>query len=269
VTRARGSVKKLAPNNYQIRIGYTENGKRREYKRQNFATKRDADNALANAQVTLGKGRAIDASRQTLGVFLDGWLDIYAKSRGVKPSTLAKTREHLRAYIVPRLGAKSMRELKPQLIARFTSDLLEGGRLNPKQDGSRELSNKTVRNIVGTLSVALAQAVEWGLLPENPCSRIDLPRKTRPELVTLSGEQVAQFLQAAHERRDPMLAIWLLVFTTGMRRGELAGLRWQDIDLVAGTATVTQTRQVLGGEVITGTPKTRAGSHDHARHLDY
>jgi hypothetical protein len=113
VTRARGSVKKLAPSNYQIRIGYTENGKRREYKRQNFATKRDADIALANAQVTLGKGRAIDASRQTLGVFLDGWLDIYAKSRGVKPSTLAKTREHLRAYIVPRLGAKSMRELKP------------------------------------------------------------------------------------------------------------------------------------------------------------
>jgi len=260
VTRVRGSIKKIAPNNYQIRIGYTENGKRREYKRNNYATKRDADIALANAQVTLGKGRAIDASRQTLGVFLEGWLDIYAKSRGVKPSTLVKTREHLHAYIVPRLGARSMRELKPQLIARFTSDLLEGGRLNPKQDGSRELSNKTVRNILGTLSVALTQAVEWGLLPENPCSRIDLPRKTRPELVTLSGEQVAQFLQVAHEHRDPMLAVWLLVFTTGMRRGELAGLRWQDIDLVAGTATVTQTRQVLGGEVITGTPKTRAGS---------
>ena len=137
MTRVRGSIKKIAPNNYQIRIGYTENGKRREYKRNNFATKRDADIALANAQVTLGKGRAIDASRQTLGVFLEGWLDIYAKSRGVKPSTLVKTREHLHAYIVPRLGARSMRELKPQLIARFTSDLLEGGRLNPKQDGSR------------------------------------------------------------------------------------------------------------------------------------
>jgi hypothetical protein len=132
VTRVRGSIKKIAPNNYQIRIGYTENGKRREYKRNNFATKRDADIALANAQVTLGKGRAIDASRQTLGVFLEGWLDIYAKSRGVKPSTLVKTREHLHAYIVPRLGARSMRELKPQLIARFTSDLLEGGRLEPK-----------------------------------------------------------------------------------------------------------------------------------------
>ena len=259
MTRARGSVKKIGPNNWQVRIGYNENGKRREYKRQNFQTKRDADDALANALVALGKGRAIDASRQTLAQYLASWLDIYERSRGVKPATLAKTREHLRAYIVPRLGSRTLRELKPQVVARFISDLLENGRLNPSGGRTRQLSNKTVRNIVGTLSVALGQAVEWGLLPENPCSRVDLPRKNRPELVTLSGEQVAQFLLTAQERRDPMLALWLLVFTTGMRRGELAGLRWQDIDLVAGTATIAQTRQVLDGEIIIGTPKTRAG----------
>ena len=129
-----------------------------------------------------------------------------------------------------------------------------------RANATPELSNKYVRNIAGTLSRALSDAVEWGLLPENPCSRVTLPRKTKPELVTLSGQEIAQFLNSAIERKDPMLAAWLLVFTTGMRRGELAGLRWKDVDFITGTATITQTRAVVGKQVLISTPKTKAGS---------
>ena len=261
MTRQRGTVTKLAKDNYQIRIGYIENGTRREYKRRGFATKREAELAKANAIVTLGKGRSIDASRQTVSVFLAAWYETYKNSRTIKPSTLETTAQHIRAFLVPRIGERTLRELKPELIAKLYSDLLAGGRINSTRKGATpELSNKYVRNIAGTLSRALSDAVEWGLLPENPCSRVPLPKKTRPELVTLSGQQIAQFIDAAIERKDPMLALWLLLFTTGMRRGELAGLRCRDVDFVAGTVTVAQTRSVVAGQVLISTPKTKSGS---------
>jgi integrase len=261
MTRSRGNITKLAKDNFQIRISYLEHGKRREYKRQGFATKGEAEIARANAIVTLGKGRSIDASRQTVESFLLSWYETYANSRTIKPSTLVTTATHIRSILIPYLGKKTLRELKPELIAKLYSDLLASGRVDStRTNATPELSNKYVRNIAGTLSRALSDAVEWGLLPENPCSRVTLPRKTKPELVTLSGQEIAQFLNSAIERKDPMLSAWLLVFTTGMRRGELAGLRWKDVDFITGTATITQTRAVVGKQVLISTPKTKAGS---------
>ena len=166
MTRQRGTVTKLAKDNYQIRIGYIENCTRREYKRRGFATKREAELAKANAIVTLGKGRSIDASRQTVSVFLAAWYETYKNSRTIKPSTLETTAQHIRAFLVPRIGERTLRELKPELIAKLYSDLLAGGRINSTRKGATpELSNKYVRNIAGTLSRALSDAVEWGLLP--------------------------------------------------------------------------------------------------------
>ena len=109
MTRQRGTVTKLAKDNYQIRIGYIENGTRREYKRRGFATKREAELAKANAIVTLGKGRSIDASRQTVSVFLAAWYETYKNSRTIKPSTLETTAQHIRAFLVPRIGERTLR----------------------------------------------------------------------------------------------------------------------------------------------------------------
>ncbi len=128
-----------------------------------------------------------------------------------------------------------------------------------RKNATPELSNKYVRNIAGTLTRALSDAVTWGLLPENPCANARLPKRVKPELNTLGGDQIAQFLNAATQRRDPNLALWLLVFTTGMRRGELAGLRWCDVELLAGSVTIAQTRTVINGQTIIETPKTKAG----------
>ena len=259
MTRPRGTIYKRN-GQWAFRIGYLENGLRREYKRQGFATKAETELAKANALSALGKGSSIDAARQTVEAFLISWFDIYSKSGKIKPSTLLSAQTHIRVYLVPRIGAMSMRKLKPAIIAKLLSDLLVGGRVNATiKNATPALSNKTVRNIAGTLTRALNDAVLWGLLPSNPCANVDLPRKDRPELQTWNGQQIAQFIETAETRNDSLLAIWLLALTTGMRRGELAGLRWRDVDLVASTVTVTQTRAVVAGKIVVGTPKTKAG----------
>lgn len=261
MTRPRGTIRKLANGKFQIRLGYIDRyGKRREYKRQGFDTKREAENAKAEAIVTLGQNKSVEASKQTLAAFLATWFETYKNSRTVKPATLETTAQHIRAFIVPRIGKLSLRNLNPQNIAKFYSDLLSAGRINLTNKGATpELSNKYVRNIAGTLNRALEDAKSWGLLPNNPCGEVKLPKRVKPELKTLGGNQIAQFINAATQRQDPNLALWLLVFTTGMRRGELAGLRWRDVDFLSGSVTIAQTRTVINGKTIIETPKTKAG----------
>ena len=260
MTRPRGTITKLANGQFQVRLGYSDRyGTRREYKRR-YATKREADNAKAEAIVTLSQNKSVEASKQTLEAFLITWYETYKNSRTIKPSTLETTAQHIRAFIVPRIGQLNLRKLNPQSIAKFYADLMSEGRINlNRKNATPELSNKYVRNIAGTLTRALSDAVTWGLLPENPCANAKLPKRVKPELNTLGGDQIAQFINAATQRKDPNLALWLLVFTTGMRRGELAGLRWRDVDFLTGSVTIAQTRSVVAGQTIIETPKTKAG----------
>lgn len=260
MSRPRGTIKKLANGRFLVRLGYLDRyGKRREYKKV-CETKRDAEQVKAEAIITLGRNKSVQASKQTVEMFLAAWYETYKNSRTVKLSTLETTAQHIRAFIVPRIGKLTLRELNPQNIAAFYADLLACGRIHSTYKGATpQLSNKYVRNIAGTLRRALEDAKSWGLLPDNPCSTAKLPKRVKPELKTLGGDEIAQFIHAATQRQDPNLALWLLVFTTGMRRGELAGLRWRDVDFLTGSVTVAQTRTMINGETIIETPKTKAG----------
>lgn len=260
MTRPRGQIVKLPNGKWQIRIGYTENGQRRYYKRSGFDTKEAATYELSKQLVTLGKGRSIDASRQTVEMFLVSWYDIYSKSGKISAAQLRSVQTNIRAYLVPRIGQVPLRKLKAQTIAGLLADLLAGGRIHAHYQGaSPQLSPKTVRNIGATLSRALTDATKWGLIPSNPFENVDLPRKTRTELTTWNGQQIAHFIATAYRQRDPMRALWLLALTVGLRRGELLGLRWSDIDLDAGVIHIEQTRQSVGAKIVTKPPKTRAG----------
>ena len=210
MTRPRGTIQKLASGKYLLRLGYLDRyGKRREYTRR-YDTKGEAESAKAEAIITLGKNKSVEASKQTLEAFLVLWYKTYANSRAIKPATLETTAQHIRAFIVPRLGKLTLRKLDPQNIAEFYSDLLSGGRIHSNyKNATPELSNKYVRNIAGTLSRALEDARKWGLLPDNPCAEVVLPKRVKPELKTLGGDEIAQFIDAATQRQDPNLALWI------------------------------------------------------------
>jgi integrase len=116
---------------------------------------------------------------------------------------------------------------------------------------------KTIRNIHGVLSKALADAERWGLVGRNAARLADVPAVARPKLRVWSPEQTRAFLAAVVN--DRLFAAWLLAATTGMRRGELLGLRWEDIDLEVGVVRVTQARVRAGNHVVAGEPKTARG----------
>ena len=262
MTKQRGSLF-YKQNSWGYQVGVTVNGKRQRYKKQGFATKREAEQALTKQLTLLDGGRYTGAGKQTVAQFLASWLTDYERSGRVKVTTLASVTQHVDKYLIPHLGEVQLSKLTPNTVARFYSELLNNGRRKKNTVKGVGLSPKTVRNIHLTLSQALKDAVRWQLVPNNAASAADLPRYERPALNVWDDQQVGQFFAYVEKVNDPLAALWRLLFVTGMRRGELAGLRWQDVDFVEGRIYVIQTRTIANDHVVISSPKTTAGK----RHL--
>lgn len=239
-----------------FRHQWRENGVRRSVRGSGFPTKAAAQAAYRKAVRDLDEGRSVTASG-TLAEFLEWWLDIYARSGKVKHSTITAVRGHVEKHIVPRLGSKALAKLSSTDVARFSADLLSNGEVRHKS--GRGLNPKTVRNILGTLRKALDDGVKHGLVSRNVATNIDLPKWNRPEIEAWTEQDVVRFLTYAAESRDYLGPIWLLLANTPLRRAEICGLRWADVDLVEGLVHIRTTRLDVQGTVYEDTPKSRAG----------
>jgi integrase len=122
---------------------------------------------------------------------------------------------------------------------------------------ARRAGPKTVRNVHGVLHAALRDAVRWGYLARNVADAADLPKGMTPQMRVWSPKQLRAFL--AHVRAGELYAAWMLFTTTGMRRGEVAGLRWADVDLDTGRASPRRPRVVVNYDVVVSEPKTAKG----------
>jgi integrase len=170
-----------------------------------------------------------------------------------RPSTWDSYRMAVERHIVPSLGGMPLQGLTPAHLTAFYRTLLDDGR----RDGRGGLAPKSVRNVHGVLHAALRDAVRWGYLPRNVAAGADLPKGMTPEMHVWNPEQLRVFL--GHVRDDSLYAAWLLLATTGMRRGEVAGLRWIDVDLDAGRVSPRRPRVVVNYEVVVSEPKTAKG----------
>ena len=241
---------------YGYRFTYRENGHRLTAAKQDPRWSRaDAVRERNAARAEIDAGRGGRAVTVTTAAYLATWLDLYERAGRRKSSTIESARMIVEKYLTPRIGGVLLRDLRRTTIERLYADLLETGRIH----GDGGLSPKTIRNIAGVLHKALSDAVRRGQLAANPADDIDLPRWERPDLEVWDTKQVGQFLSHCATTKDPLLAVWRLILATGMRRGEVCGLRWNDVDLVDGTVTISQTRVKAGSTFIMATPKTRAG----------
>ena len=246
---------------WRFRISYTDaNGDRRWITEAGFQSKREAQNAERHAKVRLDASRAVISGRTTVADYLGAWFDTYERSQSRKPTTVDATRLHLDRYLLPRIGHVPLHELTPAVIANLYADLLANGRTG--KNGAGGLSPKTVRNIAGTLHKALADGVRRETLSRNPADAVDLPKVRRTEPQAWDSDQMQTFLAHLAATRpvgDPDATAWRLMLATGMRRGEILGLRWDRVDLVGSSLVVDNTRVMTRAGVIDTTPKSEAG----------
>jgi len=241
---------------YQFRFSYQDGTGRVHVRQQGFRTKAEAQRAEVSARSKVNGGSGYRLGTGTVGDYLGHWLDRYKSAGKVKPSTLWNADVHVNRYLVPRIGDLQLRKLTSTVIAKLYADLLTDGIIKPTAT-RKGLSPKTVRNIGGTLHKALSDGVKWNILSTNPADAADLPRWDRPDPDGWNVDEVGQFLNHV-AKADPFhYALFRLMLLASLRRGEVLGLRWQDVDLVFNRVSVVQTRTAVNGRVIVGTPKSR------------
>jgi integrase len=188
----------------------------------------------------------------TVAAFIDDWL---AGRNKLRPSTLASYRDILEGRVIPRLGALRLDRVRPKHIADMLDDLKERGGRNPRRGPG--LSDKSVRYTLSTFATALSDAAKQGLISRNPADHVDRPRAARKEMRWWSVDEARKFLDYA--AGDRYVALWTLALTSAMRRGELCGLKWPDIDFDAGRLAVRRTLVSVKYQIRWSEPKTRAG----------
>lgn len=209
-------------------------GKRRRIGRNFKGNKREAEKEMVRLMHELETGAFVEPARLTVENWMRQWLE-QAKLR-LAAKTHYRYVQLVESYIIPNLGQVELTNLKPLHIQRMYAQLLEGGRRDGRPGG---LSSTTVRHIHALLHSALKVAVKLQVMRHNPADAVDAPKMSHPEPQVFTEEQVARMLEAARE--TPHYVPLLLAVTTGMRRGEIYGLRWQDVDLDEGVITVRQT----------------------------
>ena len=248
----RGSIRKRG-NKWAVIVeaGRDENGRRRQRWHSGFNTKRDATAALTEILSRMQRGEYVTPSKRPLAHFLVEWLE--GQRTHLKPGTWQSYKTNVDAYIIPKLGTLTLQEITPAALAAFYADLQRNGRRS--REGG--LSARTVRFTHAILRRALSDAVDWNLLSRNPVERVKPPKHSTPEMRTWSAEELRRFLD--HVRTDRYYAAWRLAAMTGLRRGELLGLRGRDVDLDAGRLSVTQTLLSVRNKLLYSTPKTKKG----------
>jgi integrase len=246
----RGHIRKRGTSwTVVVDTGRDEQGRRQQKWQGGFRTRREAQAALTETLSRLDHGTFVAPSRQTLADYIPQWL---AAHRGkVRATTYASYERNLRTHVIPQLGSRQLRSLTPALLNGFYADV-------SRRDGRGALSPRTVRYIHMILRRSLADAVKWGALARNPADSADPPKPGRPQAMkTWTVAELRAFLD--HVREDRLFAAWLLLATTGLRRGELLALRWENADLEGGRVAIVRTLTSISSHRAWSEPKTDKG----------
>lgn len=251
---------------FVVDVGDGAGAKRVQRLRTGFATKAEADRALLEVRTSLDKGTYVERSTLTVAEYLTEWLEATGPPR-VKHETWNDRQRNLETHVVPRIGGITLQQLTSAHLNLMYRELLQAGRV----DGAGGLSPTSVRRIHAMLRKALRDAARWKRLERNPADLADPPTsKTvhasgRRSMQTWSEQDLRRFLdRTAADERYPM---WFFAASTGVRRSELLGLRWSDVDLAAGLAHVRQT-VVPGADGYQMLDDQKTASSARTLHLD-
>ena len=219
---------------------HTADGPKRRY--ISGRRREDVRDELTKALSDRLGGLVFDAGALTVGDYLDRWMNDVEGT--IRESTHQRYGYAVGPHLKPAFGGIKLKDLNPAQVRWFYRDRLDSG-----------LSPASVHKLHVVLHKALKAAVADGLIPRNAAAGLKLPKLSREEIDPLSGEEARCLLEAAKGER--LEALYVLALNTGMRQGELLALKWDDVDLEAGTLRVRRTLTKTGRVYTTGEPKTR------------
>ncbi|MFC1907214.1 tyrosine-type recombinase/integrase [Chloroflexota bacterium] len=218
-------------------------GKRRQRWFTIRGSKHDAERRLRELLTEFEQGTLVKPSKLTLGQYFLRWLEDYVWPN-LAPRTAEGYEHIINKYLIPNLGQLPLTGLKPEHLQKYYGDRLAHG-----------LSPRTVRHHHVTLRGALQMAVKREILARNPADATDPPRFARPEMHIIGEDDIEKLLQATEQTE--YFPLIFLALSTGLRRSELLGLRWCDVDLLLCQAHITRSlHRLRTGETVCRPTKT-------------
>lgn len=251
--RGEGSVFQRDDDRWVARVPLGDGKRKEEY----YDSRLEAERARRRMLNERDKGKLVTERDQTLESYLAYWLEAHRMT--VRETTYSMHHAYLTARVIPALGDKKLRALTVDMFQRLY------------QEWETELSPNTIRTIHGIIRQALEDAVRWKKLPYNPAQHAKLPKARKAEISMLSNGEIERLLACAQQMK--LYALFRMALLLGMRRGELLGLKWSDIDLETATLKIERTVSYMKDpklgkhRFIVGPPKTQASKR--TIHLPY
>lgn len=257
--RGTGSLRLRSDGRWEGRmvIGYDDKGLPKT-KNVLAKTKAECEKKL-KALLSEKKESELQASQQNMTVaqWLDFWYQTYKKPN-LRPNTQMSYERRLYQHIIPNLGPIPLNKLTTGDIQQFYAALKQNGRLLRQEQYGDGLSDQTVRGIHTTFHAALDKAVSEKIIPRNPSVFCRLPSAKAREMQVLAPEEIQRLLIQAKE--DGYFELLLLELSTGLRRGEICALQWDDLNFNTGELQVKQQVHRVKGNLVVSEPKTKASN---------
>lgn len=211
-----------------ISLGFV-NGKRQR-KTIYGATHKEVKDEMARLQVDIQRGLTFNSEKQTVAQFLQSWLETVEPN--LRPKTYISYEATIRLHITPYVGNIKLSKLSPQNLQQMMGASIKAGATGSSVSLARSV-----------LRIALGQALKWGLVVRNVATLVNPPKYGKREIQFLTPDQAKLFLDACHKEEDRLAVLYTVSLALGLRVGEVTGLRWEDVDLTAGTVKITASLQ--------------------------
>ena len=257
--RGSGTVRKRSDGRWEGRVlvGYDEKGLPKT-KNVLAKTKMECEAKLEKLKNEIGIVKRDKVKPNMLfGEWIDFWYQNY-KKLSLRPSTQAAYENVIYKHIIPEIGKIVLERLNANDLEQFYARMKKNGRLQYKDALGDGVSDRIVRACHAHCRSALEKALEDGLVHTNVAVGCKIPPKKAKEMKVLTEEEMQRFLIQA--KYDGYFEICLLALTTGMRRGEIMGLQWQDLDFESGKLKIRRQAYYLNGKMQTSEPKTKTST---------
>ena len=242
-----------------VAVGYDAQGKQ-VLKRKTIqaSSQREAERAYVVFAAEVQKGEVAFTGKMKLSEFAQRWFDEHCRKE-LAPKTQESYRNHLNHRILPGVGHLDISKIRPAHVIQFLGELREKGTRFDGRECRGKVSEESVRYCFRVLSSMLKSAVQWQIIPSNPCDRVKPPAPARTKVRIMDEASVARMIRALEDEPMQYRVIVMLAIDTGLRLGELMALKWSDIDMGSAILKVTKANQAVHGKgIITKSPKNES-----------